>query len=493
MKHHINLEKIHFLPLGIALCALMLALPTPEGMSANGWRVIAVAVLMLTWWISEVVPLAATALLPIVLFPLMGVMDIGKATASFSNPIVFLYMGGFAIAVAMERWHLHQRIALTIVKRIGTKANQMILGFMCATAFISMWMSNTATTVMMLPIAMSVLNLIMQKGVKPEQEKHYRNFAVAMVLGIAYGATIGGTATLIGTPPNAIFTGFVYEKYGYTVNFGDWFILGTVFAFPLLLLTWWFNTHIVFPNHLGVIPGAEKIIKSEYKKLGKMNRGEKTIAWIFFSAAIAWIVKDFLPIPKVHDTVVSIAAMVLVFIIPVDWKNRKFLLEWEDTRRLPWGILLLFGGGLTLASAMEQNGLIELVGKQLSAVSAYGHVSMVFLVAAAIMFMTEFMSNMALITVMLPVLAVLAQQFNVNPLLLMIPATFASSCAFMFPMGTPPNAIVFASGHLKMVDMMRSGFIINLIALVLVTVLAFTLMPVLFDIDLTTMPEWAKK
>ena len=460
---------------------ILLVIPAPKVMTPEAWKVIAIAAFMLIWWVTEAVPIPVTALLPVVLLPFLGVNTIKEASAPYASPIVFLFMGGFMIALAMEHWNLHRRIALFIVKLTGTNANGIILGFMIATAGLSMWISNTATTIMMLPIALSVI-AILTTSTGHYPAKGIRNFALTMMLGIAYAANIGGTATIIGTPPNTVLAGFIEETYQIEIGFGQWFMIGFPFMVVMLTLMYLFIVKIMHPNRLGSFDQAQDLIENEYKKLGKMSKGEARTLIVFLSTALLWIfrrnINDLIPDLSLSDTGIAMLAAIFLFVIPVDFKNEKFLLEWKVTEKLPWGILLLFGGGLSLASAMAQTGIIDLIGEQFVSENV-GFFVIVALTAVAL-FMTEIMSNVALVLIFLPVLAGIAKGLGIDPFHLMIPVTLASSCAFMLPMSTPPNAIVFASGHLKVADMVKVGFVLNLIVILMVSLLAYFVIPLVF-------------
>jgi sodium-dependent dicarboxylate transporter 2/3/5 len=487
------------LVLGPLVFVLMLFLPNPPGLNPEAWKVLAVAAIMLIWWVTEAVPLAVAALLPLVLIPLLGVqpindrgypagideaLKIGDVSAPYASPIVFLFMGGFMIALAMERWHLHRRIALNIVKLTGTNADGILLGFMLATALLSMWISNTATTVLMLPIALSVINLLIQDR-ENIQDKGMRNFALSMMLGIAYSANIGGTATIIGTPPNVVFSGIIENQFGVQVSFAQWFIFGLPFALLLLGVTFFMIVKMMHPNRLGEFEGAKAIIDREVKDLGPITKGEKLTLIVFVFTALLWIlrvpVSNLMPDGlNISDAGIAILATVLLFIIPVEIKKNQFILAWRDTEKLPWGILLLFGGGLSLAGALDKTGLIKMIGDQFSGMSSASFLIIIGLTAVSL-FLTEIMSNVALVLVFLPVVGAIAVGADINLLQVCIPVTLAASCAFMLPMSTPPNAIVFASGHLKVSQMVRVGLILNLITIAMVGALAYWILPMLFN------------
>lgn len=477
-----SLQKVGLVAGPLLLIGLLMY-PRPEVFSADAWQVIAIAAMMICWWVTEAVPLAVTAILPMVMLPLFGISTMGEATTPFSSPIVYLFFGGFMIALAMEKWDLHRRIALNIVRVTGTNANGILLGFMLATAFLSMWISNTATTVMMLPIAVSVIDLL-TKGKTEYAPKSVRNFAISMMLLVAFGANIGGTTTIIGTPPNVVFAGIMRTNHNIDVSFASWIMLGAPFAIVLLTLTYGLIVKILYKNGLGQFAGGKALIMNELKELGNPSIGEIRTLIVFVGTALCWIfrsqINSFLPEgTNISDPEIAIWATIALFVIPVDFSKGVFLLSWKDTEKLPWGILLLFGGGLSLAGAMESTGLINLIADQFSGLEETGFWVILGL-AAVSLFMTEVMSNVALVTILLPVVGGIAVGMGINPLYACIPVTLAASCAFMLPMSTPPNAIVFASGHISIPQMMRAGIVLNLITILLIAILSQTLIPLIF-------------
>lgn len=485
--------------LGPLLFFLILLIPPFPGINTEAWKVLAVAAFMLIWWVTEAVPLAVAALLPLVCIPLLGIrpvdangliaplseaLVINDAAAPYASPIVFLFMGGFMIALAMERWSLHRRIALNIVKLTGTNADGIILGFMLATAALSMWISNTATTVLMLPIALSVINLLLDDEQSMKNEG-MRNFALSMMLGIAYAANIGGTATIIGTPPNVVFAGIMREQFDTEVGFAQWIIFGLPFALLLLGIAFFLIVKLMHPNRLGEFAGAQAIIDREVERLGPISTGELRTLIIFGSTALLWIFRKTIvgwlpPSVGLTDAGIAMLATVVLFVTPVNFRDQEFVLKWQDTEKLPWGILLLFGGGLSLANALAETGLIDLIGAQFSGFGSAGLLIMIGLTAVSL-FLTEIMSNVALVAVFLPVVGGIAVGADLNLLQICIPVTLAASCAFMLPMSTPPNAIVFASGHLRVAQMVRVGLILNLITILAVTALGTWVLPLLFS------------
>lgn len=473
---------------------IVLALPPVQPLTYAGQVVLAIATWMIIWWVTEAVDLAVTALLPIILFPLMGVLSVKEATAPYGNPIIFLFMGGFMIAIAMEKWKLHLRIALTIVKLTGTKANGIIFGFMLATAVLSMWISNTATTVMMLPIATSIIRLLIHDEAEGDRRLH--NFSLSMLLGIAYGANIGGVATIIGTPPNSLLASIFLDKYGYELSFANWFMLGLPFATVFLVIGYWLLVKVIYPNNLGHFEGSAEIVDNELKKLGKMSKAERYTLIIFLATAFLWIsrgtLNSLIPGLALNDTLIAVIGAVALFLTPLNFQKGEFILKWEDTKNLPWGILILFGGGLSLAGALDKAGIVNLIGDGIANNMHMTIFLVTLLLITLVVFVTSVMSNVALVTVVIPLVAGLSVSLHQNPLLITIPITIAASCAFMLPMGTPPNAIVFASGRVHVSDMVKAGFIFNLVAIVLLIILSQTLVPYIFGIQADVVPLWAK-
>ncbi|MDC8005902.1 DASS family sodium-coupled anion symporter [Aureisphaera galaxeae] len=445
--------------------------------------VVAVAAWMIVWWISEAVSISVTALLPLALFPLVGIMDIKSVAGNYANPIVYLFFGGFVIALALEKVQLHKRIALSILKITGVKANGIIFGFMLATALMSMWISNTASTVVMLPIAVSVIMLLMND--RDGFTKNDQNFALAIMLGIAFSANIGGMATLIGTPPNSVMLAFLNEEYQIDIGFFQWMKMGVPFAAVMLLIAYACIVYIFFPNRLEKIQSSGDIISNELKKLGPISKDEKVVLAIFLLTAIAWMFRGSLnqwfPNLKLTDTTISMIAAVAMFVVPLNFTKGEFPLQWEDTQKLPWGILVLFGGGLALASGLTQAGFIDLIGDYISSKVHWSVFVVTAVLIGLMLFMTELMSNVALVTILVPLVVGIAIGLDTPILEMVIPVTLASSCAFMLPMATPPNAIVFASGHIKVHQMARVGIVLNLISIGLLIALTYFIIPGLFS------------
>ncbi|MEL7533778.1 MAG: DASS family sodium-coupled anion symporter [Bacteroidota bacterium] len=444
--------------------------------------VIAIAAWMIIWWLTEAVSISVTALIPLTFFPLLGIADIKTVAASYGSPIIFLFFGGFVMALALEKVDLHKRIALSIIKVTGTSPDRVILGFMIATAFLSMWISNTATTVVMLPIALSVIHLLIND--EDGFTKGDRNFALSIMLGIAYAANIGGIATIIGTPPNTVMVGFVENEYQIQLSFLHWMLMGVPFSSILIGASYWIMVKWIYPNQLGSREDSKSLIENELKKLGPIRSTERRVIIIFILTMLLWILRVYLNqwFSFLHftDAGISMLAAFALFAIPFRFNQGEFSLKWSDTQKLPWGILILFGGGLALASAMSQAGIIELIGETVSQNAGISLLLVGALLISIMLFMTELMSNVALVAIFAPVIAGIAIGLELDMLHLLIPIAMASSCAFMLPMATPPNAIVFASGHIKVSEMARAGFFLNLVAIGLLVLFYQFVIPVLF-------------
>lgn len=451
----------------------------PLGLEPKAAKVLAVAALMISWWILEALPMPVVALIPIILFPLMGVAKLEETTAPYANSVVFLFMGGFMIGLGIEKWHLHKRIALSIVNLTGTSGNKIILGFILATGFLSMWLSNTATTMMMYPIAASVIKVMSDNNY---DEKGFRNFSLCLMLAIAYASNFGGIATIIGTPPNVAFVGYIQKQYNYTVQFIDWMLICTPIAFLLMFSLYFVSVKILYPNHIRHDDETRGYIRGELQKLGPLSVSEKRVLAIFAGTAFLWITKDLinkLDWFKLDDTMIAILGASFLFIIPTGRKEvpGEKLLEWEDTSKMAWGILLLFGGGISLANALEKAGLITMLGHWLSNYAGNNVFILVLMITILSIFISEVMSNVAQVIVFAPVMGGMADALHINPLLLGVPMTLAASCASMLPMGTPPNAIVFASGHIRLPQMLKTGFVMNIISIILITLFSYFLLP----------------
>ena len=448
--------------------------PFPE-LSDEGFMVLASTIWIAIWWVTEALPIPVTSLLPVILFPMTGALSIGETTSAYGHKMVFLYIGGFILAMAIEKWGLHRRIALNVIKLVGVSQRGVVMGFMLATAFLSMWISNTATSVMMLPIGMAIVVQL-----KTTMKDLREDFGKALMLGVAYSASIGGLSTLIGTPPNLVMAGVVEQYYGQELVFAEWFFM--VFPISVLLLTisWVYLTHVAFKVS-NVRQANRSEINQQLRELGAITFEEKRVLVVFCLTAFLWISRSFLfadLIPGLDDTVIAVMSAVALFII----KNKKegYLMTWKAAVKIPWGIVLLFGGGLAIAEGFKSSGLANWIGENLTSMEG-SHTAVILTgIVASVNFMTEITSNVATTSMILPVIAPLADAIGVNPLLLMTGATLAASCAFMLPVATPPNAVVFGSGYLKISDMIRTGLILNIISIVIISAYLYWILPLMW-------------
>jgi len=482
--------KSIFLGTGVAVALLVYA-TNPFSVNENANIVLSVASLMITWWVTEALPMPVVALIPLIAFPLLDIAELKTVATSYGDQIIFLFMGGFMLGLAIEKWNLHRRIALGIVKITGTSGNRIVLGFILATGFISMWISNTATTMMMFPIALSVIHVMKDTH---DGSGNFKHFSLALMLCIAYASNFGGIATVVGTPPNVAFVGYYEKQYG-NISFIDWMLLCMPIAIVLLFALYFVLTKILFRNHIHSSEAARNYINGEYKQLGPLSYAEKRVMTVFVFTALLWIFKDLInanqDFIKLDDTIIALLCAVALFMWPSGTNRHPYnlneteehdfhggLLEWSDTKKMAWGILLLFGGGLALAAQMEKAGLIKQLGEWLSHFAGGGFM-LILLVTVLTIFISEVMSNIAQVIVFAPVVCSLADAVGMNPLQLGIAMTLASSCASMMPMGTPPNAIAFASGHIKIKSMMRAGFVMNIVAIILITLFCWFVLPVI--------------
>jgi solute carrier family 13 (sodium-dependent dicarboxylate transporter), member 2/3/5 len=459
--------------LGPAWIAIVLLAPAPAGMAPAAWACVGLALLMATWWATEAIPIPATSLLPIVLVPALGIGKLDPAAASYADPIVFLFLGGFLLGIAMQRWNLHRRIALGVLLVVGQEPKRQIAGFMVATGFLSMWVSNTATSIMMLPIGISVISLLGSDGDEHERAR----YATALLLAIAYSASIGGVATLIGTPPNALLAGYLSKSHGIDIGFAQWMVIGLPVSAGMMLIAWWWLTRGGF--HLNEDKDSAQMLRTELERLGAMSPGEHRVGAIFLLAAIGWIARPMLTgagIEWLTDTGIALIAGIALFLVPGGVEKHQRLIDWSDAQKLPWGVLLLFGGGLALADAIKSSGLAAWIAEQLSIFSALPLLLLIGMVVLVIVFLTEVTSNTATAAAFLPLLGALALSLDIDPLLITVPAAIAASCAFMMPVATPPNAIVFATGHMKIQSMIRAGLFLNIAGAVFVTLAVFALL-----------------
>ena len=475
-------KKYIGLVLGPLVFILLIIYADPIGLSKEGKAILASTIWIAIWWITEAAPISVTALLPIILFPLTDGLDLKTTTAAFGHKFIFLFIGGFVLAIAIEKWNLHKRIALNIIRLVGTNKSNIILGFMIATAFLSMWISNTATSVMMLPVALAI---IAQLKDNPKTLKNENiTFGKALMLAIAYSASIGGMATLIGTPPNLVFAGVIKTNYNIEITFLEWMSFGLPVSIILLTICWTYLTKYAFKFKSKEFSSGKDEINKQIKSLGKISYEEKTVLIVFIITALLWIIQSFVLkkfIPNIDDTIIAIISAVTLFILPA--KNIKStILKWEDTAKLPWGILLLFGGGMALAKGFDSSGLAVWIGNQLTSLEAFPFILLLLILIASVNFLTEITSNLATTAMILPVLVSLSSVINIHPYFLLIGATVAASCAFMLPVATPPNAVVFGSKLLTINDMIKKGFWMNLISIFVLTILVYLLVPILWNI-----------
>lgn len=443
--------------------------------------VVALATWMIIWWITEAVSISVTALLPLVIYPLSGLMGVNEVGANYGSSIVFLFFGGFVLALALEKVNLHRRIALSIIHRTGTTPNRVILGFMLATGFLSMWISNTASTVVMLPIGLSVIQLLVQSDF--EFTANEQRFSLSIMLGIAFSANAGGIATVIGTPPNSVLIGLLENEYNIQISFFKWMLIGLPFSLCLIGLIYFLFTQVLFSNTGIVFKTDEDVISKQLEELGPLRGDEKHVLVVFALMVFFWVfrtlINSYIPTLGLTDTIISVGGAIALFSIPSDFRNDRFILDWKDTQRLAWGILILFGGGLALAKGMAQTGIVSAITDVISQAN-FNVLITVSLLIALMLFMTELMSNVALVAVLSPVIAGIALGLDIPIIYMLIPVTMSSSCAFMLPMATPPNAIVFASGYIKVSQMARAGVLINLLAIVLLILLYQFALPLVF-------------
>ncbi len=491
--------QIQWLGLAVGLVlGILVYLVMPGDVPQEARLTAATAVLMAVWWMTEALPIPATALVPLIVFPTLGSTPLDDVGASYGNNVIFLFMGGFLLALAMQRWNLHRRMALLTVRLIGTRPPQMIAGFMIATGFLSMWVSNTATAVMMLPIGISVLLLVNKTSdaiddpVDADEDAAATpvksNFGTALMLGIAYAASIGSLGTIIGTPPNTLLVGYMASEHDVQIGFGQWMIVGVPLAVVLMAACWFLLTKVLFKPEIDEIPGGRKLIDDELAKLGTTSAGERRVLVIFVLAALAWV---FVPLvtdwvgadtPPITDAGIAMAVGVLLFLLPAGAARGVRLLDWDSALKLPWGVLLLFGGGLALSAQFSSSGLTEWIGEVASGLGGLPVVLLVVLFAAGILFLTELTSNTATAATFLPVAGGIAMGMGMDPLLLAIPVALAATCAFMLPVATPPNAIAYGSGYVSIPQMIKGGIWLNLFGLVLITAVTMTLAVWVFGI-----------
>jgi len=468
---------------GPAVAAILLLSPVPEDLSVAGWRTLAVAALMAVWWATEALPVAATALLPIVLMPLLGVAAVDQVAAPYANPVIFLFLGGFLLALAIERWSLHRRMALIVLLRAGARPGALIAGFMGTTAFLSMWISNSASTMLMLPIAVSVLGKLapQQDG---EDTRVTQSLGACLLLAVAYSASLGGLGTLIGTPPNALLAGYMAAHHQIEIGFARWMLLALPIVLLMLPIVWFLLTRIVFPLRQSGDSLDLKVLQDELESLGPMTVPEKRVAAVFLIVALLWVARPLLQtlpgLELINDAGIAICGGVLLFVLPSGSEAGGRLLTWQSTGRLPWSVLLLFGGGLSLALGLSTTGVTGWLGQSLQGAAELPFILIAALTVLTVLFLTELTSNTATTAAFLPAIAALAVAIGQPVMMLAVPAALAASCAFMLPVATPPNAIVFSSGRVSIPQMLRAGLWLNLICASVILLAAEILVPLLF-------------
>ncbi|MBB6542272.1 SLC13 family permease [Thalassotalea piscium] len=467
--------------LGPLVALVLMYLPVPNGMTKEAWALVALILWMAIWWLSEAIPIPATALLPIPLMPILGIGEMTPVASQYGNPIIFLFLGGFLMAVAMQRWGLHKRIALRIVSVVGTNPSSVIGGFMLATAFLSMWISNTSSTIMMYAVALSVIDFVARRTT---DEKVLHNFGVALMLGIAYSATIGGVGTLIGTPPNALLASFLTSSYNIQIDFFTWMQFGLPIVLFMLPIAWLLLTKLIFPAKSIRVGNIQQLIKAELDELGPITQPEKVVAGVFICAALGWIFRtplvNLTGLP-INDTSIALVAALLLFAWPASKNSGQFILDWSMTRELPWGILFLFGGGLALSFGFNNTGLALWIGELVSGLDVSTWL-LIITVVIAVIYLTEITSNTASTATFLPILGAVAIGLELDPRTLAVPAAVAASMAFMMPIATPPNAIVFSYEKMRLFDMIKAGFLLNIIAVIVTCLMMYLLSGLVFGI-----------
>jgi sodium-dependent dicarboxylate transporter 2/3/5 len=476
----------------LAFILLYFFVPT-SGLPEEGKIMLGLTLWMAIWWITEAVPIAGTALLPLIVLPLLGIVSIKQVSANYMDPTVLLYMGGFLLATAIEKWGLHRRIALNIINLLGTDLRRIVLGFMLATGFLSMWISNSATALMMLPIGLAVIGQF-KNHLGDENGILSTHLAKNILLGIAYAASIGGMATLIGTPTNNILRAVVEKLYNYTIDFNEWMLFAFPFTVVLMAIAWFYLVN--FGNPLPKkfqLSEAKSVIQEQLTKLGKITFEEKTVLIVFGLVCFSWITRSFLLaplLPALDDTITALIGVLLLLILPSSGKSepKGRILDWKTAEQIPWGVLILFGGGLALAEGFKETGLADWIGQHLSLIEGVSFFVLLLIIVAAVNFLTEVTSNVATASMLLPILASVAIKLDVHPFGLMVGATLAASCAFMLPVATPPNAVVFGPGYLKIKDMVKAGLWLNVISIILLTLMVYFILPWLWKIDLQAYP-----
>ncbi|MEN3951929.1 DASS family sodium-coupled anion symporter [Iodidimonas sp. SYSU 1G8] len=469
---------------GIAALALTLVLPPPAGLGEAAWHTAGVAFIMAIWWATEATHVAVTSLLPITLFPVLGITDIEGATAPYGSAIIFLFLGGFVVALSMERWGLHRRVALWVIAQVGAGPHRLVFGFMLATALLSMWITNSATTMMMLPIATSVIGVLLADSAEDGDDRDKTNFAVCLMLGIAYAASIGGVGTLIGTATNVAMANILKGAPFYIeVGFAEWMMVGMPFVAIMLPLSWFALTRFAYPFRFAHADKAGAHVAEARRRMGPITAPEMRVAAIAALVGLAWVLRGFFKdaVPGASDAGIAIAGALALFLLPAGGGQAGTLMDWKGAGRLPWGIVLLLGGGLALADAMGTSGLAAWISVHLAVVGTWPLLALMVVIVTIIIGVTELTSNAAIVSAFVPVVGALALGIGLDPMMLAAPVAIAASCAFMLPVATPPNAIVFGSGYVTVPQMMRAGLLLNLVAIPLVTALGLLLVPLVFS------------
>ena len=481
---------------GPLIFILITFIPDTPVLKPEAIYVLATAALMAIWWITEAIPIPATALLPIILFPAFGVMSGSEVTQPYANHLIYLFLGGFLIAVTIEKWNLHQRIALHTIRLVGVTPNRIILGFMLATALLSMWISNTAATMMMVTIGLAVLNQVKNEIKKSpalniDLSTGQFNFGTALMLGIGYSASIGGVATLIGTPPNAILAGILETNYGISINFLDWMLFALPLSSLMLILTWYYLTYMAYPSEINFLPGGHNMIQQNIEDLGHMSREEKSVLAVFVMVALLWILRGLIDsdeLAYIKDSTIAMIGAMLLFIFPSNLRKGEFLLDWQTALKIPWDILILFGGGFALARGFSDSGLTLAIAGQINLLQGVNIVLIFFTVTTIVIFLTEITSNTATASLFLPVIGAVAIAMQIHPMALMFTVAIAASYAFMLPVATPPNAIVFGSRYISIQQMVKTGIWVNLYGIILITCFTVFFIPLIWDIVLDKVP-----
>ncbi|GAK07759.1 LOW QUALITY PROTEIN: sodium-dependent transporter [Geomicrobium sp. JCM 19038] len=480
--------------LGPTLFILTMAFFNPEGLASEARAVLAVTLWIATWWVTEALPIPATSLLPLILLPTTGALEGSAVASSYGDDVIFLFLGGFFIATAMEKWNLHKRMALLIISLIGTSTQRILLGFMVATGFISMWVSNTAAVMMMIPMGLAITAQVASALKDKPEEKDFPKFEKSLIFGIGYAGTIGGVGTLIGTPPNIILAGQMREIFGIEISFATWMLFGIPVVAIMLLFTWFYLGRVAFKTEIKSLPGGKAVIQDERKSLARPSYEEWMVGIVFLFAAFMWVTRSFFwdyeNGSSIFKVVMDLQCSLLYYCSPSRQVEQKAvrILVWSDSRDIPWGVLLLFGGGLAIAQGFTASGLSDWLGQQLTVLDGF---NLLIIIAAAtifIMILTEITSNTATATMILPVVAALAIALDVHPFALMIPCAMAANMAFMLPVGTPPNAIMFGTGKLKIIEMVKTGFFVNIVATIIIIFGVYYAVPLVWGIDLTSFP-----